>query len=72
MEACVSRMQVEACVMILHATKGLTYLTCMQTMNIDLRYIAVSATVPNLEDIATWLNAKRKACISGLDSVGLY
>lgn len=31
-------------------------------MEINLRYIAVSATVPNLQDIATWLTAKRK-CI---------
>lgn len=31
-------------------------------MDINLRYIAVSATVPNLQDIATWLSAKRK-CI---------
>lgn len=29
-------------------------------MDINLRYIAVSATVPNLEDIATWLHAKRR------------
>ena len=29
-------------------------------MEINLRYIAISATVPNLQDIATWLNAKRE------------
>lgn len=28
--------------------------------NAKLRYMAVSATIPNLQDIATWLNAKRK------------
>lgn len=30
-------------------------------MKNNLRYIAVSATVPNLQDIATWLKAKRES-----------
>ncbi|CAO0800764.1 unnamed protein product [Mucor circinelloides] len=46
---------------ILNEKRGACLEACvsrMQTMDINLRYIAVSATVPNLEDIATWLHAK--------------
>ncbi|KAI8646499.1 P-loop containing nucleoside triphosphate hydrolase protein [Parasitella parasitica] len=46
---------------ILNERRGACLEACvsrMQTMDINLRYIAVSATVPNLEDIATWLHAK--------------
>ncbi|KAK4519788.1 Serine/threonine-protein kinase [Mucor velutinosus] len=46
---------------ILNEKRGACLEACvsrMQTMDINLRYIAVSATVPNLQDIATWLHAK--------------
>ncbi|GAN10881.1 DEAD/DEAH box DNA helicase [Mucor ambiguus] len=46
---------------ILNEKRGACLEACvsrMQTMDVNLRYIAVSATVPNLEDIATWLHAK--------------
>ncbi|KAI9483482.1 MAG: Sec63 Brl domain-containing protein [Benjaminiella poitrasii] len=47
---------------ILNEKRGACLEACvsrMKTMdNNELRFIAVSATVPNLNDIATWLNAK--------------
>ncbi|KAG2204812.1 hypothetical protein INT47_004087 [Mucor saturninus] len=46
---------------ILNENRGACLEACvsrMQTMDINLRYIAVSATIPNLQDIATWLRAK--------------
>ncbi|KAI9364131.1 P-loop containing nucleoside triphosphate hydrolase protein [Pilaira anomala] len=46
---------------ILNEKRGACLEACvsrMQTMGHDLRYIAVSATVPNVQDIATWLKAK--------------
>ncbi|ORE05888.1 P-loop containing nucleoside triphosphate hydrolase protein [Rhizopus microsporus var. microsporus] len=46
---------------ILNEKRGAVLETCvsrMKTVNNQIRYIAVSATVPNLSDISTWLNAK--------------
>ncbi|CAO3667117.1 unnamed protein product [Rhizopus microsporus] len=46
---------------ILNEKRGAVLETCvsrMKTVNNQIRYIAVSATVPNLNDISTWLNAK--------------
>ncbi|KAF1805298.1 putative DEAD/DEAH box DNA helicase, partial [Mucor lusitanicus] len=57
---------------ILNDKRGACLEACvsrMQTMDINLRYIAVSATVPNLEDIATWLHAKRRSIPSRFDSI---
>ncbi|CEG75811.1 hypothetical protein RMATCC62417_10796 [Rhizopus microsporus] len=46
---------------ILNEKRGAVLETCvsrMKTVSNQIRYIAVSATVPNLNDISTWLNAK--------------
>ncbi|KAI8091711.1 P-loop containing nucleoside triphosphate hydrolase protein, partial [Thamnidium elegans] len=46
---------------ILNEKRGACLEACvsrMQTIGHNLRFIAVSATVPNLQDIATWLKAK--------------
>ncbi|CEI90137.1 hypothetical protein RMCBS344292_04467 [Rhizopus microsporus] len=46
---------------ILNEKRGAVLETCvsrMKTVNNQIRYIAVSATAPNLNDISTWLNAK--------------
>ncbi|ORZ02937.1 P-loop containing nucleoside triphosphate hydrolase protein, partial [Syncephalastrum racemosum] len=50
---------------ILNERRGAVLEACvsrMKNMAHQLRYMAVSATVPNLDDVAEWLNGKGKIC----------